>query len=146
MGHTKRSIARITVLVVAGLSMAACSKQSAAEEATGPATVEAVDGSELSRVTLTEDAAKRIDLQTAPAEQSADSIRIPYASVLYDPSGKAWAFVKSGDLTFVRAPITIDHIEGDFTFLSDGPAVGTDVVTTGANELYGAEQGVGEDE
>ena len=92
-------------------------------------------------------AAKRIDLQTAAVEAGAGKgMVIPYGAVLYDPDGNTWAFVKSGDLTFERAAITVDHIDGDKAFLADGPEVGTEVVIVGATQLYGAEQGVGEDE
>jgi len=65
--------------------------------------------------------------------------------VLYDPDGKTWVFVDRGQLTYVREPITIDRIEGDVVYLSDGPAVGTGVVAVGATELYGAEIGVGDE-
>ncbi len=67
---------------------------------------------------------------------------IPYAAVLYDPQGKTWTYTNPGPLTFVREPITVDRIEGDKAFLSDGPAPGTLVVTVGAAELFGAETGV----
>jgi hypothetical protein len=45
-------------------------------------------------------------------------------------------------LTFVRAQVVIDRIEGDQAFLSE--ALGTDapIVTVGVIEIYGAETGV----
>ena len=133
--------------VVAGLSLAACGSSGGEGDSTPPASVEAIAGSDLSRVTLTDVAAKRIDLTTAAVEAGAGKgLVIPYSAVLYDPEGNTWAFIKSGDLSFERAPITVDHIDGDQAFLADGPALGTEVVTVGATQLYGAEQGVGEDE
>jgi hypothetical protein len=45
-------------------------------------------------------------------------------------------------LVFLRSPITIDYIDGDLAVLSEGPAVGTAVVTLGAAELFGTETGV----
>lgn len=132
--------------VVAGLSLAACGSSGGEEDSTPPASVEAIAGSDLSKVTLTELAAKRIDLQTTAVETAAKGLVIPYGAVLYDPEGNTWAFVKSGDLTFERAPITVDHIDGDQAFLTTGPEVGTEVVSVGATQIYGAEQGVGEDE
>ena len=76
----------------------------------------------------------------------ATGTQIPYGAVLYDPSGETWAFVNVEGRSFVRQPITVDHIEGDRAFLEDGPAVGAKVVTVGGAEIYGAELGVGDDE
>jgi hypothetical protein len=130
--------------------LAACADTAGEEEEAagdGPATVEAVEGSDIARVTLTDDAARRIDLQTDVVGSSSDgAIQIPYAAVLYDPDGHAWAFVKLDELTFEREPIEVDHVDGDVAVLSSGPAAGTEVATTGAPQLYGAELGVGEDE
>jgi hypothetical protein len=137
----------IPAAVVAGLSLAACGGSGGETETTGPASVEEVAGSDIPQVTLTEEAAKRIDLQTAAVESgTGNATQIPYSALLYDPEGNTWAFVKASDLTFERAAVTVDHIDGDTAFLSDGPEAGTDVVTVGATQLYGAEQGVGEDE
>ena len=133
--------------LVAAMSLAACGGSGGEAEPEPPAAVEAIAGSDLSRVTLTDLAAKRIDLQTAAVEAgTGKGTVIPYGAVLYDPEGNTWAFVKSGELTFERAPITVDRIDGDQAFLVDGPKVGTEVVAVGATQLYGAEQGVGEDE
>jgi len=68
---------------------------------------------------------------------------IPYAAVLYGLNGETWAYINPEPLTFVRYPITIDYIDGGLVYLSDGPAVGTEVVTVGAPELFGADTGVG---
>lgn len=68
---------------------------------------------------------------------------IPYAAVLYDVHGETWAYTAPKPLEFVRAPIVVDYIEGDLAVLSEGPAVGTEIVTAGASELFGAESGIG---
>ena len=47
------------------------------------------------------------------------------------------------DNVYIPAPMVVDDIAGDTARLSAGPAAGTQVVTTGAAELYGAEIGVG---
>jgi hypothetical protein len=109
----------------------------------GAATVEHLDGPEPARVTLTEDAAKRLDIQTAAirdAEVNGTQQRvIPYAAILYDTQGDTWTYANPEPLTFVRSPIVVDRIEGDLAVLSDGPPSGTAVVTVGAAELYGSE-------
>ncbi|HEY0583723.1 MAG TPA: hypothetical protein VGE94_16185, partial [Chloroflexota bacterium] len=68
---------------------------------------------------------------------------VPYSSVIYDLKGDAWTFTSPAPLTFVRDRINIDFIDGDKAVLSQGPASGTAVVTTGAAELFGTEAGVG---
>ncbi len=67
---------------------------------------------------------------------------IPYSAVIYDLSGQAWAYVNTEPRTYVRQPITIDYSQGAQTVLKDGPPAGTQVVSVGAAELFGAETGV----
>lgn len=114
-----------------------------------PAKVESVQGTELNRVTLTAKAAERLDIQTAPvryAQVSPSRIQrkvVPYSSVIYDLNGKTWVYTSPESLTFVRHSIIIDYIDADLAVLSDGPPLGTLVVTVGVAELYGIDTGVG---
>jgi hypothetical protein len=57
--------------------------------------------------------------------------------------GNGWVYTNPEGLSFVRAAITIERIEGDVAILSTGPATGTAVVSQGAALLYGTEFGVG---
>jgi hypothetical protein len=68
---------------------------------------------------------------------------VPYAAVIYGVHGETWVYTNPEPLTFVREPIVIDFIEGDLAVLTQGPPAGTDVVTVGGAELYGAEHGIG---
>jgi hypothetical protein len=68
---------------------------------------------------------------------------IPYSAVLYGLHGESWAYTSTTENNFVRHPVSIDYIDGERAILSDGPPVGTMVVTVGSAELYGAESGVG---
>jgi hypothetical protein len=126
------------VLMLAGLLLSACGPKAADLEVTegeGSAKVEHLNGPNPTRVTLTEKAAQRLDIQTVPAQGEA----IPYAAVLYDTEGKTWVYTNSESLVFVRTPVSIDHIEGDQAFLSKALPAGSKVVTIGAEELYGSE-------
>ncbi len=67
---------------------------------------------------------------------------VPYSSVLYDVRGNTWVYINPKPLVFVRHAIEIDFIEGNDAVLTDGPAVGTKVVSVGAPELFGAETGI----
>jgi hypothetical protein len=64
---------------------------------------------------------------------------VPYGTVFYDAKGLAWVYVNSGPLAFERQRIAVERIVGDLAVLSEGPPVGTPVVTVGAALLYGAE-------
>ena len=64
---------------------------------------------------------------------------VPYSAVYYDAKGGAWAYVNSKPLTYERQKIVVSRIVGDIASLTEGPAVGTLVVITGAPMLYGAE-------
>jgi hypothetical protein len=116
-----------------------------------PAHVEHLEGTKLSRVTLTAKAAERLDIQTDQVRETevlysgetSKRMVVPYASVLYDPHGNTWVYTNPEPLVFVRHHIDIDYIEGDLAVLSDGPASGTAVVTVGVAELYGTEFGMG---
>jgi hypothetical protein len=146
MKNRKRWI--VLVLMIAALPLAACgSGTSGSEEASEPAVLEQIEGSDALRIVLTEEAAKRLAIETAPAQEaSADGtsaqVAIPYAAVLYEPEGATFTYTNPEPLVFVRQPITVDRIEGDLAYLTEGPPVGTTVVIVGAAELYGSETGI----
>jgi len=145
-----RSYWMIGVVAAAGLGLAGCSPASIDLPAVAnepPSHVEPIEGSELSRVTLSERAAQRLGIETAEvsSEEIAGTPRqiIPYGAVIYDSSGATWTYTSPEPLTFVRHPITINAIDGDRAVLSEGPEDGTAVVSVGAAELYGTEYKVG---
>ena len=153
----------LVVLIIAGLQLSACTKKLDTSSKRAPAQVERIEGTDLKRVTLTEKAAERLGIKTAPvhempvaqprlvraarvAPSGADAgvVKVvPYAAVLYDAGGNTWAYTTPQPLTFVRQAIHIDYIEGDLAVLADGPPSGTEVVIVGAAELFGAETGIG---
>jgi hypothetical protein len=148
-GLVRRSNLWIAALLfVAVLPLAAC--QGADEEAAAreePAKVEPLEGTDdLNRITLTAEAAERLDVQTAAVRAEGEGTTvIPYSAVLYEPNGETWAYTSHESLTFVRAHIVVETIEGDRAVLSEGPPLGTMVVTVGVAELFGAENGIGAD-
>lgn len=129
----------IIVLVFAGLMLSGCGGQiPVTGEKAAPSKLEPIEGSELSRVILTEKAAERVGIKTVPV--SRDSV--PYAAVIYDIEGNTWIYTNPAALTFVRVPIEIDHVEGDTVVLSESLPSDLTVVTVGVAELYGTETGV----
>ena len=241
----------VAILIIASLQLSACAPQtSTSKPKSSPSKVEPIEGSDLKRVVLTEKAAERLGIQTAPVQESSETrqwivggqvaaspgagggamlIRVPiskselaridqnqgarvlpfddaedsdeeeaegldaeeadkpedadpevaavyysvqnpgkqvlaqgqpvrvelalathgtplkvvpYAAVIYDVAGKTWVYTNPEPLVFVRQSISVDYVEDDLAYLTDGPAAGTQVVTIGGAELYGAETGV----
>jgi hypothetical protein len=149
MLHADRWTGAVLTLM-AGVSLSACRGQTEAAAAKiAPAHVEHIDGSELSKVTLTPKAAERLDIQTGSVREArvarSGTVRkvVPYAAVLYDANGNTWVYTNPEPLVFLRHSIKVDYIDGDQAVLSDGPALGTQVVTVGGAELFGAEFEIG---
>ena len=136
----------VIFLIIAALQLSACAQKQAATDKISPVTLATMEGSDLKRLVLTEKAAERIDLQTAKVQEESvngiNRIVVPYAAVIYDLHGETWLYTNPEPLTYVREAIIIDSIDGDKAILVEGPSNGTEVVTVGVAELFGAETGV----
>jgi hypothetical protein len=133
-------------VVIVGLLAPGCRGLSkSAETKPEPARVEPIEGTDLVRVILTEEAARRLDIQTATVKETGEGPTsfVPYGAVFYGTTGDTWTYVTTEPLTFVRRAIRVEHFVGDLAVLSDGPPPGTSVVTVGAAELFGIETGIG---
>ncbi|MEJ7814373.1 MAG: hypothetical protein WKF53_04255 [Rubrobacter sp.] len=133
------------VLIAAGVvSLSACGEASSGydyETASHhePAKLEPIKGTDVQRVIFDAEGADRVGLQTAPIRQNGQETIIPYGAVIYGVDGNTYTYTAPEPLTFVRQEINIDHVAGESAMLSDGPPVGTEVVTVGAAEVYGTE-------
>lgn len=107
------------------------------------ATVEPIEGSAVARITLTSDAARRLDIQTATVVKQGRVKTVPSAALFVDPTGVFWVYTSPEPLVFVRHEVGVDHEAGGTAYLARGPSTGTEVVTVGVPELYGAETGIG---
>jgi hypothetical protein len=104
-----------------------------------------VPGTSETRIVLSAVGVERIGIRTARVQGSrgkTGSSAIPYSAVIYDPNGQTYAFTALSRLTYTENAITIDHISGNTAYLRKGPRVGAQVVTVGAEELYGVQSGV----
>jgi hypothetical protein len=111
---------------------------------TAAARVEATSDTAIKKVTLTPKAAERLGIQIDEVRVDPTGRRIvPYASLLYDLTGKTWVYVSADPLTFVRGAVTIDTIKGENVYLNDGPPAGTKVLAAGVPQIFGIEVGVG---
>ena len=134
----------LAIAALMPLTAAACSKVAASESSyEDPATLTEVEGSDLMQVTFTDRAVERIGIETQVLVDGPDGKVIPYSALLYDPDGTNWVFTQIKPGTFLRVPISVVTVRGEEVILSDGPAAGTEVVSVGVSELYGAEHGLG---
>ena len=151
MWHRNRWMIAV-LIITAALTLTACGAQtswtSESSASSQPARVERIAGTDFNRVILSAQASKRLGIETIPVQDAQVQGRlrtvVPYAAVFYDLHGKTWVYTNPDPLTFVRARISVDYIDGDLAVLSEGPPSGTEVVTVGAPELYGTEFGVGQ--
>jgi hypothetical protein len=144
----------LVAAVAAGLAVSGCGKAAefdneAASDA-GPSRLVQVKGSDRPEVVLSAQAARRIGIElslvrTAATRAVHDPTVIPYAAIVYDAEGHAFAYTTPRPLTFVRTPIRVVRSVGPVAIVTGGPRPGTRVVTVGAQELLGVEYGVEED-
>lgn len=148
--QTIRRFLIMSLMILAVLSLVACGGSDKNDGHDEPYQLEEVAGSEFQNVILTAKAAERLDIQSEALnmEEVDGEMKLvaPYSAVLYDLNGETYAYTRNpgpSSLTFIRAPIEIERIEGGRVILTDGPPEGTHLVTVGAAELYGADTGVG---
>jgi hypothetical protein len=136
------ALAVLAILALSAGVLSSCGGETGAE-AQPPASVEESADGGPARLTLTDEAATRTGIETVAVQAAGQQLTIPYSAILYDADGKTWTYTNPEPLVFVRAPITVEQIQGDTATLSSGPPAGTLVVTVGAEELLGTEVGVG---
>jgi hypothetical protein len=136
-------VAQLAALLIAGLPLMACSKHLTAHNTEHPADVQAISGSDLKKVTLTERATQRLDVKTDQVREEGGQRLVPYSSVIYDPKGNTWVYTSPAARTFVREKVEIDRIIGDQVVLKSGPTAGTMIASRAVAELYGTELKVG---
>ena len=140
-----KRIGGAALLVVAVAGAAGCGSSSAARPS-APAKIERIGHSAVPSVVLTPTGARRIGIQTAAvvaAKVSGSMTVIPYAALLYEPDGSTAIYLGTAPLVYTRRLVTVDHIAGNQVYVSQGLTPGMRVVTVGAEELLGVQNGVG---
>lgn len=149
MQRSPRLMVWVLISAATALLLVSCGRNNTTPTKIEPASVQINQETGLGLVTLTEAAVTRTGIETAEVatERSPREgemfAAVPYSSVIYDKYGATWTYVVTDERTYLREPITIDHIEGDWAYLTNGPDTGTVVVSIGAAELYGTETGIG---
>ena len=156
-GMNTRVAAALSVALVA---LTGCQKQSK-PVVIAPAKVEAIEGSKLKKITLTEKAIERLDLQLSEVSErkgprkESPQFAVPYGALIYDPDGTEWVYTSPEPRVFIRSKVKVDYIAGDVdlsfesynraknmvAYLKEGPELGTKVASVATLELYGEEKG-----
>jgi hypothetical protein len=127
-------------LLIACLPLSACAEvEQASTGGYEPAKLEPVGGGETKRVTFTKEGATRTGLQTTSVARRGDHLVVPYATLIYDSQGESYVYISPTPLTYLRVEVEVGRVERTRVLLTDGPPVGSEVVTVGAAEVYGAE-------
>jgi hypothetical protein len=148
MRSTSRLI--LALLLLGSLALTACGRAPGTPaESAEPAKVEAIPGTNLKRIVLTADAAKRLGIRTAVVKSWREhdggrGLEVPHASVFYAAEGASFIYTNPEPLVYIRRRVVIDDVIRGHAYLTKGPKPGTSVVTDGAGELLGVETGVEE--
>ena len=126
-------------LIVVGLMLAGCKEVPSNLVKSEPYELEAIKGTDLNRVKLSDKTAARIDLQTVRIQGNGKHKLVPHDALIYNPFGQVFVYTKPEPRTYLRAPVTVTRAVGNRVVLSAGPPVGTEVVTVGAAELLATE-------
>jgi RND family efflux transporter MFP subunit len=68
---------------------------------------------------------------------------VPRSAVVYDINGGTWVYLNPKGNEFVRSRVELQSVMDGWAILTRGPAVGTNIVSSGAAELFGTEFGSG---
>jgi hypothetical protein len=128
----------------AGLLLAAGCSSTPATPRHPTARMAQIGHSAVPSVVLTPLGAARIGVLIRPVKTRGAETVIPYSALLYEPDGSTAVYVNTGPLTYTRYLVTVDNISGNLAYVKPGqlPA-GAKVVTQGAEELLGVQNGVG---
>jgi hypothetical protein len=139
LARSRRVLRTGLPLVAAGLVLAGCQEVPSNLVESQPYKLEAIKGTDLNRVTLADEVAARIDLQTVQVRRSGKVTVVPHEALIYNPFGKVFVYTRPEPRTYLRAPIKVSRVVGDDVLLSNGPPPGTEIVTVGAAELLATE-------
>ena len=146
-GHGTGRAALACAAAAAALAATAAGCSSSGSVASPPPTAHLERTSHGMSVVLTPLGAQRIALRTGQATAAAGGqVAVPYDALVYEPAGEPAVYVATGTLTYTRYLVPVTVIAGQTVYLKPGtlPANAT-VVTQGAEELLGVQNGVGEE-
>ncbi len=78
-----------------------------------------------------------------PLKENDEYRVIPWSAILYDIHGGTWVYQSYGNQKYVRTRVEVLFRENNIAVLSQGPEPSSQIVITGAAELFGTEFGIG---
>jgi hypothetical protein len=138
----RKAVLGCVVAIMVAISTGCAEIESTTAEPYEPAALETPGPGQPARVILTEEAVDRVALQTTEVKMLGKDHAVDHAALVFDKAGKPWVFTVVAPRTYVRAAIGIKDVQDNLVILSSGPPAGTQVVTIGAIELWGAELGI----
>jgi len=134
-----RPLAAGLAALAAALVLGACSEVESNVRENQPYTVEGPEDAAIKTVKMADATAALLPVETVTVRKDGRRKVAPHSAVIYNPDGDAFVYTKPKAETYIRAPIDIVRVNGDRAVLSDGPPVGTTIVTTGSAELLATE-------
>jgi hypothetical protein len=126
-------------VLAAGLSVSACSEVESNVREVYPYKVEPIKGSEVQRVTMEDETAALLPVETTTVRSEGKRKVVPHEALIYNPDGGSFVYTKPEAQTYVRAPVKVVRVDSGEAVLADGPPAATTIVTTGAAELLATE-------
>jgi len=136
---TLRRLGAGLALLASGLVVGACSEVESNVRENQPYTVEGPEDAAIKKIKMEDATAALLPVRLATVREQGNRKVVPHSAVIYNPDGDAFVYTKPKAETYIRAPIDIVRVNGDRAVLSDGPPVGTTIVTTGSAELLATE-------
>jgi hypothetical protein len=78
---------------------------------------------------------------TVLLEGHGDRLTVPAGAVVFDIQGDTWVYQRLAPRTYKRARVVLRYVVDGLAVVASGPPVDAEVVTAGAQELFGAETG-----
>ena len=146
-GRQRTGRAALACAAAAALATTAAGCSSSGSTASPPPTAQLERTSHGLSVVLTPLGAQRIALRTGRATAApGGQVAVPYDALVYEPAGEPAVYVATGALTYTRYLVPVTVIAGQTAYLKPGSVpAGATVVTQGAEELLGVQNGVGEE-
>lgn len=77
-----------------------------------------------------------------PLNDAGESLTLPASAVVFDALGGSWVYEQTEPRTYVRKRVSVSYIAGTDAVLASGPAAGAQIMTVGAQAVFGAETGM----
>lgn len=126
-------------MIAAGLLLAACDEVPSNLREAQPYEVIGAEDAPIKRVKMADETAALLPVELKSVRREAGRKVVSHDAVIYNPDGDSFVYTKPEAEMYVRAPIEITRVTGNTAVLSEGPAVGTRIVTTGSAELLATE-------